>query len=198
MQSKRFFDFIISFFGIIILAPLLLVLIFLVLIFHGTPILFKQERPGYKGDPFFIYKFRTMNNRRARDGRLLPDGERITRFGRFLRATSLDELPELFNILRGEMSLVGPRPLLMQYLPLYNAEEMRRHNMRPGITGWAQINGRNNISWEEKFALDLWYIDHWSFWLDIKILWLTFAKVFKREGVTMDGEATTTFFEGNG
>ena len=198
MQSKRFFDFIISFFGIIILAPLLLVLIFLVLIFHGTPILFKQERPGYKGDPFFIYKFRTMNNRRARDGHLLPDGERITRFGRFLRATSLDELPELFNILRGEMSLVGPRPLLMQYLPLYNAEEMRRHNMRPGITGWAQINGRNNISWEEKFALDLWYIDHWSFWLDIKILWLTFAKVFKREGVTMDGEATTTFFEGNG
>ena len=198
MQSKYVFDFLIALIGMIILAPLLLFISVFVLIFHGMPILFKQERPGYKGDSFFIYKFRTMNNRTARDGRLLADGERITRFGRFLRTTSLDELPELLNILRGEMSLVGPRPLLMQYLPLYNEEQMRRHDMRPGITGWAQINGRNNISWEEKFDLDLWYVDNWSFWLDIKILWLTFAKVFRREDISMEGEATTTFFEGNG
>ncbi|MBT3320966.1 MAG: sugar transferase [Anaerolineae bacterium] len=197
MQSKYIFDFLIALIGMIILAPLLLVLTFFVLLFHGMPILFKQERPGYKGRAFFIYKFRTMNNRSTADGSLLADSERLTRFGHFLRATSLDELPELFNILRGEMSLVGPRPLLMQYLPLYNEEQMRRHEMRPGITGWAQINGRNNISWDEKFKLDIWYVDNWSFWLDIKILWLTFAKVFKREDISMDGEVTTSFFEGN-
>ena len=198
MRSKHIFDFFIAVIGMIILSPLLLILSLFVLIFHGAPILFKQERPGYKGEPFSIYKFRTMNNRTARDGNLLSDGERITGFGHFLRTTSLDELPELLNILRGEMSLVGPRPLLMQYLPLYSEEQMRRHAMRPGITGWAQINGRNNISWDEKFNLDLWYIDHWSFGLDIKILWITFAKVFKREDISMDGEATTAFFEGNG
>ncbi len=198
MQSKYIFDFLIALIGMIILAPLLLFISFCVLIFHGMPILFKQERPGYKGEPFFIYKFRTMNNRTARDGNLLPDSERLTGFGRFLRTTSLDELPEFLNILRGEMSLVGPRPLLMQYLPLYNEEQMRRHDVRPGITGWAQINGRNNISWEEKFNLDLWYVDNWSFGLDMKILWLTFAKVFKREDISMEGEATTAFFEGNG
>ena len=194
---KRLFDLLVAFFGLLLFSPLLLIIAILVRIFHGTPILFKQERPGYKGKPFFIYKFRTMTNRTAPDGNLLPDAERMTRFGRFLRATSVDELPELFNILRGEMSLVGPRPLLMQYLPLYNDEQMRRHDALPGITGWAQINGRNNIPWEEKFKLDLWYVDYWSFWLDIKILWLTFAKVFKREDVSMEGEATTKFFEGN-
>ena len=194
---KRLFDFSVAFLGLIFSSPILLVTAIFVRLFHGAPILFKQERPGHKGKPFFIYKFRTMTNRRAPDGNLLPDAERMTRFGRFLRATSLDELPELLNILRGEMSLVGPRPLLMQYLPLYNDEQMRRHDVLPGITGWAQINGRNNISWDEKFKLDLWYVDNQSFSLDIKILWLTFAKVFKRESISMEGEATTRFFEGN-
>ena len=194
---KRLFDLLVAIFGTLIFSPILLIVALLVRFFHGTPILFMQERPGYKGQPFFIYKFRTMTNRTAPDGSLLPDAERMTRFGHLLRATSVDEFPELFNILRGEMSLVGPRPLLMQYLPLYNAEQMRRHDVLPGITGWAQINGRNNISWEEKFKLDLWYVDNHSFWLDIKILWLTFAKVFRREGVNMEGEATTKFFEGN-
>ena len=197
-RSKRLFDFFIAFLGIVLLSPLLFLIALLVRVFHGRPILFKQQRPGYKGIPFFIYKFRTMTNRTAPGGNLLPDAERMTRFGQFLRTTSLDELPELLNVLRGELSLVGPRPLLMQYLPLYNAEQMRRHDALPGITGWAQINGRNNISWDEKFKLDLWYVNHWSFWLDIKILWLTFAKVFKREDISMEGEATTKFFEGNG
>ena len=194
---KRLFDLLVASFGLLLFSPLLLIIAMLVRIFHGTPILFKQERPGYKGKPFFIYKFRTMTNRTAPDGNLLSDAERMTRFGRFLRAISVDELPELFNILRGEMSLVGPRPLLMQYLPLYNDEQMRRHDALPGITGWAQINGRNSISWGEKFQFDLWYVDNRSFWLDIKILWLTFAKVFKREGISMEGEVTTKFFEGN-
>ena len=194
---KRLFDLLVAFVGLLLFSPVLLIVAILVRFFHGTPILFKQERPGYKGKPFFIYKFRTMTNRLAPDGSLLPDAERMTRFGRFLRATSMDELPELLNILRGEMSLVGPRPLLMQYLPLYNDEQVRRHDALPGITGWAQINGRNNISWDEKFKLDLWYIDNQSFWLDMRILWQTFSKVFKREDVSMEGEATTTFFEGN-
>ena len=197
-RRKRFFDFFIAFLGIVLLSPLLFLIALLVRVFHGKPILFKQQRPGYKGMPFFIYKFRTMTNRTAPDGSLLPDAERMTRFGRILRTTSLDELPELINVLRGDLSLVGPRPLLMQYLPLYSDEQMRRHDALPGITGWAQINGRNNISWDEKFKLDLWYVDHWSFWLDIKIIWLTFAKVFKREDVSMEGEATTKYFEGNG
>ena len=198
MQSKYIFDFLIALIGMIILAPLLLVLTFFVLLFHGMPILFKQERPGYKGRAFFIYKFRTMNNRSTADGSLLADSERLTRFGHFLRATSLDELPELFNILRGEMSLVGPRPLLMQYLPLYNEEQMRRHEMRPGITGWAQINGRNNISWDEKFKLDIWYVDNKSLLLDIKILLLTIKKVLLRKDITSSGGcATSEPFEGN-
>jgi sugar transferase EpsL len=194
---KRFFDLLVAFVGLLLFSPVLFIVAILVRLFHGTPILFQQERPGYKGKPFFIYKFRTMTSRLAPDGSLLPDAERMTRFGRFLRTTSMDELPELLNILRGEMSLVGPRPLLMQYLPLYNDEQMRRHDVLPGMTGWAQINGRNNISWEEKFKLDLWYVDNWSFGLDIKILLKTFAKVFRREDVSMEGEATTTFFEGN-
>jgi len=194
---KRFFDLLVAFVGLLLFSPVLFIVAILVRLFHGTPILFQQERPGYKGKPFFIYNFRTMTSRLAPDGSLLPDAERMTRFGRFLRTTSMDELPELLNILRGEMSLVGPRPLLMQYLPLYNDEQMRRHDVLPGMTGWAQINGRNNISWEEKFKLDLWYVDNWSFGLDIKILLKTFAKVFRREDVSMEGEATTTFFEGN-
>lgn len=196
-RSKRLFDVFIAVLGLLILAPILLILAFFVRIFHGTPIFFVQTRPGYRGKPFKIRKFRTMTNRSAPDGSLLPDAERLTRFGRFLRSTSLDELPELLNVLRGEMSLVGPRPLLMQYLPLYNDEQMRRHEMLPGITGWAQINGRNAISWQEKFVLDVWYVDNWSFWLDVKILWLTLAKVFKREGISGEGEVTMGVFEGN-
>lgn len=196
-RSKHLFDFFAAFLGLIFFSPILLIIAFLVRIFHGTPILFKQQRPGYKGTPFHIYKFRTMTNRNAPDGSLLPDAERMTRLGHFLRTTSLDELPELLNILRGEMSLVGPRPLLMQYLPLYNAEQMHRHDALPGITGWAQINGRNAISWQEKFKFDVWYVENWSFWLDLKILWLTFSKVFKREGISQEGEATMGVFQGN-
>ena len=195
--SKRFFDLLVALLGLIILTPILLILVLLVRVFHGTPILFIQNRPGYKGKSFQIYKFRTMTNRSAPDGSLLPDAERMTPFGRFLRATSMDELPELLNVLRGEMSLVGPRPLLEQYLPLYSEEQVRRHDMLPGITGWAQVNGRNAISWQEKFKLDVWYVDHWSFGLDLKILWLTFRKVFKREGISQEGQATMQPFTGN-
>ena len=195
--SKRFFDLLVALLGLIILTPILLILVLLVRVFHGTPILFIQNRPGYKGKSFQIYKFRTMTNRSALDGSLLPDAERMTPFGRFLRATSMDELPELLNVLRGEMSLVGPRPLLTQYLPLYNDEQRRRHDVLPGITGWAQVNGRNAISWQEKFKLDVWYVDHWSFGLDLQILWLTFRKVFKREGISQEGQATMQPFTGN-
>jgi len=194
---KRIFDLVASSLGIVVISPLLLMLALFVLFFHGTPVLFRQQRPGFKGHPFFIYKFRTMSNAKAPDGTLLPDSQRLTRLGRFLRATSLDELPELVNIIRGEMSLVGPRPLLMKYLPLYSPEQMHRHDMPPGIAGWAQINGRNAISWEEKFKLDLWYIDHWSFWLDIRILLLTFWKSFKQEGINQPGQATMEEFTGN-
>ena len=163
----------------------------------GRPILFKQQRPGFKGKPFPICKFRTMTDRRAEDGSLLPDSERLTPLGRFLRAYSLDEFPELVNILRGEMSFVGPRPLLMEYLERYSPEQARRHDMVPGLTGWAQVNGRNAITWQDKFNYDVWYVDHWSFWLDIKILLLTFWKVIKREGVSQKGQATTEYFMGN-
>jgi sugar transferase EpsL len=196
-HSKRIFDFLTAFLGLILLSPILLLTAIFVRIFHGKPVFFKQQRPGHNGEAFYLYKFRTMTNRSAPNGNLLPDAERLTRFGRFLRSTSLDELPELFNVLRGEMSLVGPRPLLMQYLPLYSDEQMRRHEMLPGITGWAQINGRNAISWQEKFKLDIWYIEHWSFALDLKILWQTFAKVFRREGIHQEGGATMDPFTGN-
>jgi len=195
--SKRLFDLIFALLALIILSPILFITAALVRIFIGTPILFKQQRPGYKGHPFFIYKFRTMTDRISRDGSLLPDAERLTRFGRFLRSLSLDELPELFNILRGDMSFVGPRPLLMEYLPLYSAEQSRRHDVIPGLTGWAQVNGRNAMTWEDKFNYDLWYVDHWSFMLDIKIIWITFGKVFKREGISQEGQATTEYFTGN-
>lgn len=195
--SKRIFDLVAAGIGLLIASPFMLIIALLVRIFLGTPILFRQQRPGYKGKLFFIYKFRTMTDRRNRDGDLLPDAERLTSLGRFLRAFSLDELPELFNILRGEMSLVGPRPLLMEYLPLYSPEQARRHDVIPGLTGWAQINGRNAITWEQKFELDVWYVDHWSFWLDLKIIFLTVVKALRRENISQPGQATTEYFRGN-
>jgi lipopolysaccharide/colanic/teichoic acid biosynthesis glycosyltransferase len=194
--SKRLFDLLATGLGLLVISPVLLMIALLILILHGKPILFRQMRPGYKGQPFFVYKFRTMNDRRAPGGSLLPDAERITSLGRFLRTLSLDELPELFNVLRGEMSLVGPRPLLMQYLERYSSEQARRHDVLPGITGWAQVNGRNALTWEDKFRLDVWYVDHWSFWLDIKILLLTLWKVLKREGISQLGHATAEEFTG--
>jgi sugar transferase EpsL len=194
--SKRLFDLTFAFITIVILSPIILATAILVCIFIGTPILFKQQRPGYKGRPFFIYKFRSMTSRLAPDGSLLPDAERLTRFGRLLRSLSLDELPELFNIVRGEMSFVGPRPLLMEYLPLYSSKQARRHDVVPGLTGWAQVNGRNAIDWPTRFALDTWYVDHWSFWLDIKIIFLTIWKALLREGVNQEGQATVEYFKG--
>ena len=178
------------------LWPVMLVLMFLVRSKLGLPVFFSQVRPGKSGVPFLMYKFRTMTDATDANGDLLPDAARLTPFGRFLRSSSLDELPELINVIKGEMSLVGPRPLLMEYLPLYSAEQGRRHNVRPGITGWAQVNGRNAISWEEKFKLDVWYVDNQSFWLDIKILWLTLKKVFIREGINQEGQATMEAFKG--
>jgi lipopolysaccharide/colanic/teichoic acid biosynthesis glycosyltransferase len=194
---KRIFDLIVSVPGLVLLSPVILLTALLVRIFLGAPILFRQKRPGYKGQPFSIYKFHTMSDTRDKQGNLLPDEMRLTHFGRFLRSTSLDELPELFNILRGEMSLVGPRPLLMEYLPLYSPEQRRRHDVHPGLTGWAQVNGRNAITWEDKFKLDVWYVDHWSFWLDVKILFLSLLKVVTREGINQPGQATAEFFRGN-
>jgi sugar transferase EpsL len=194
--SKRLFDFTFSFLALVILSPIIFVTAILVGIFIGSPILFKQQRPGHKGRPFSIYKFRSMTNRFTRDGSLLPDNERLTRFGRLLRSLSLDELPELFNILRGEMSFVGPRPLLMEYLPLYSPEQARRHDVVPGLTGWAQVYGRNAIDWPTRFKMDVWYVDNWSFWLDIKIIFLTVWKVITREGVNQEGQSTVEYFTG--
>ncbi len=182
--------------ALVLLWPVLLALTVLVRIQHGSPILFRQTRPGLHGRPFQLIKFRTMRDAFDAQGRPLPDAERLTRLGRWLRATSLDELPELWNVLRGDMSLVGPRPLLMEYLPLYSAEQARRHEVKPGITGWAQVNGRNSLSWEEKFELDVWYVEHRSFWLDLKIIALTMKKVLLREGISAQGEATMPEFKG--
>ncbi len=195
--SKRIFDLIGASLGLVILSPFLVVIAILVRIFLGAPILFRQIRPGSKGKPFTVYKFRTMTEARDGQGNLLSDDIRLTRFGNFLRSSSLDELPELFNILRGEMSLVGPRPLLMEYLPLYSPEQMRRHDVHPGVTGWAQVNGRNAIDWPTHFALDVWYVDHWSFGLDLKILFMTFWKVIQRQGINQPGRATIEYFKGN-
>lgn len=195
---KRAFDIAVSAALLLCLAPLLLLLAWLIRRKLGTPVLFCQMRPGRRGKLFAMYKFRTMRDAADENGKPLPDAERLTPFGRKLRAASLDELPELWNVLKGDMSLVGPRPLLPEYLPLYNAEQSRRHEVRPGITGWAQVNGRNAISWPEKFRLDVWYVDHRSFWLDIKILLLTVKKVFARDGINSEGEATAAKFEGNG
>jgi sugar transferase EpsL len=194
--SKRLFDLTLAVTLLVVLSPIYLVTAILVRVFLGSPILFKQQRPGYKGRPFHIYKFRSMTDRRNPDGSLLPDSERLTRFGRLLRSLSLDEMPELFNILRGEMSFVGPRPLLMQYLPLYSPEQARRHDVMPGLTGWAQVNGRNALDWPSKFAMDTWYVDHWSLWLDIKILWMTLWKAVTREGINQEGQATVEYFKG--
>jgi sugar transferase EpsL len=194
--TKRLFDLTFALIALAILSPVILVTAILVRIFIGSPILFKQQRPGYKGHPFFIYKFRSMTNRLTRDGSLLPDAERLTRFGHLLRSLSLDELPELFNIVRGEMSFVGPRPLLMEYLPLYSPEQARRHDVIPGLTGWAQINGRNTADWITRFNMDIWYVDNWSFWLDIKIIFLTVWKVIRREGINQEGQSTVEYFKG--
>ena len=194
---KRLFDLLASAMGLLLLAVPLAVLAWQVRRKLGSPVLFTQVRPGLHGQPFRMVKFRTMTDARDASGALLPDAHRLTPFGRFLRASSLDELPELWNVLRGEMSLVGPRPLLMEYLPLYSPEQARRHEVRPGITGWAQVNGRNAISWADKFALDVWYVDHRSLWLDVRILWLTVRKVVVRDGISAAGEATMPRFEGD-
>ena len=194
---KRLFDFVLAFFGLLLLTLPLLILIVLIRRRLGSPVFFQQIRPGLGGAPFKMVKFRTMTDAKGPDGQLLPDADRLTPFGRFLRSTSLDELPELWNVLKGDMSLVGPRPLLMEYLPLYTVEQARRHEARPGVTGWAQVNGRNAISWEDKFALDVWYVDNQSLWLDIKILWLTVKKVLIRDGISAAGEATMSKFTGS-
>ena len=194
---KRLFDIVASASGLIFLSPVFLILIYLIRKNLGEPVFFTQERPGKDGKPFKMIKFRSMRDAVDKDGNPLPDSERLTPFGKKLRAASLDELPELWNVLKGDMSLVGPRPLLMSYLPLYNEFQNRRHEMKPGVTGWAQVNGRNALSWDEKFAHDIWYIDHYSFWLDMKILFLTVKKVFIKEGISAEGEATMPYFTGN-
>lgn len=196
-KGKRFFDFIVVLPALAVLGPVLAVLALLVRRRLGSPVLFRQIRPGLHGKPFTILKFRTMTDARDENENLLPDEDRMTPFGNFLRSSSLDELPELLNVLRGEMSLVGPRPLLMEYLDRYTPEEARRHEALPGITGWAQVNGRNAISWEEKFRHDVWYVDNQSPWLDLKILWLTALKVFQREGISAAGHATSPAFMGH-
>lgn len=194
---KRPLDFVLSLAAIIILSPILLLIALLVRIKLGSPVIFKQQRPGMNEKIFTLYKFRTMTDERDEKGELLPDEMRLTDFGKFLRASSLDELPELFNILKGDMSIVGPRPLLIEYLPLYNAHQRRRHEVRPGLTGLAQVNGRNAISWEEKFNYDVEYVDNLSFFLDVKIIFLTIMKVLKREGINQEGRATMEPFRGS-
>jgi len=193
---KRIFDLLVSTISLLILSPLLLFIALAILLFNGLPILFHQLRPGYKGRSFVIYKFRTMTDEFDSQGRLLPDENRLKRFGQFLRVTSLDELPELINVFKGDMSVVGPRPLLMQYLTRYTHEQARRHDVLPGITGWAQINGRNAITWEDKFKYDVWYVDHWNFWLDMKIIAETIWKVMLREGINEPGHISAGEFMG--
>jgi len=194
---KRIIDLLVSIFGLIIISPLfILVLIGLTIANSGKPFFF-QKRPGKNGKVFSIIKFKTMNDKRGNDGELLPDSERLTKIGPFVRKTSLDEMPQLLNVFKGDMSLIGPRPLLVQYLPLYNEHQSRRHEVRPGITGWAQVNGRNAISWKQKFDFDVWYVDHLSFSLDLKILYLTVLKVVKRDGISQEGQATMEAFKGN-
>jgi len=206
VDTKRTFDLIASLLALVLLSPLLALIALLVRLKLGSPILFRQQRPGLHGKPFTLLKFRTMTDARDARGNLLPDAERLTPFGRFLRSASLDELPALFNVLKGDMSLVGPRPLLMQYLDRYTPEQMRRHEVKPGITGWAQacpergrrVNGRNALTWEQKFALDVWYVDNRSLWLDVKIIALTAWKILKREGISQPGQATMEEFMGTG
>lgn len=193
---KRLFDIVVSALAILIFAPLILVLMLIVRVKLGSPVFFTQTRPGKDGKPFKMIKFRSMTNGKDDEGNLLPDDQRLPKFGKLLRSTSLDELPELFNVLKGDMSLVGPRPLLMQYLDRYTPEQRRRHEVRPGITGWAQVNGRNNVPWEERFKMDVWYVDHHNLLLDLKILWMTVLKVVKRSDVSQEGHATMTEFMG--
>ena len=193
---KRLFDLLAALSGVILLSPVLIVTALLVRIKLGTPVLFRQQRPGLRGKPFHVYKFRTMIDQRDLTGELLPDELRLPPFGKFLRRLSLDELPQLFNVIAGDLGLVGPRPLLMEYLPLYSPEQARRHDVKPGITGWAQVNGRNAISWEDKFRLDVWYVDHRSFLLDMKILWMTLHKVLMRDGISQAGQVTMEKFRG--
>ena len=193
---KRIFDLLLASLALLLLCVTLLFLIWQIRRKLGSPVFFLQTRPGLSGLPFKMVKFRTMTDTRGPDGQLLPDADRLTSFGRFLRASSLDELPQLLNVLKGDMSLVGPRPLLMEYLPLYSPKQARRHDVRPGITGWAQVNGRNALSWDDKFKLDVWYVDNQTLWLDIKILWLTVRKVMVSEGISAVGEATMSKFTG--
>lgn len=193
---KRLIDIVASVGGLVVLSPVLLVLWLLVRRRMGSPALFRQVRPGLHGQPFEMIKFRTMRDAIGPDGQPLPDAERLTDFGRWLRATSLDELPELWNVLKGQMSLVGPRPLLMEYLPLYSPEQARRHEVRPGITGWAQVNGRNAVGWDQKFALDVWYVDRHTLWLDVKIITLTLRRIVQRDGISAPGSATMDKFQG--
>jgi sugar transferase EpsL len=195
--SKRIFDLTLTIPGVLVISPLLLVTSIMILLVDGKPVFFNQVRPGYRGRLFKNYKFRTMTDRRDAQGNLLPDEKRITRLGNFLRASSIDELPELLNVLRGEMSLVGPRPLLVQYLERYSPEQARRHEVLPGMTGWAQVNGRNALSWEDKFRLDVWYVDHWSLLFDVKILCMTILQALKHEGISQPGHATAEEFMGN-
>ena len=197
LKIKKFFDLFLIFLSLPLVLPLYLLVILLVLTQLNFPILFRQPRPGLNGKVFNIYKFRTMTDDCDKDGTLLPDEARLTKFGKFLRSTSLDELPSLWNVLKSDMSLVGPRPLLLEYLPLYSAQQARRHEVKPGITGWAQVNGRNAITWSEKFDLDVWYVDNQSIWLDIKILWLTVKKVIMRDGINQVGQSTMEKFKGN-
>jgi len=194
---KRLFDILLALLLIVLFLPFYIVVSLLILLKMGRPILFRQQRPGYKEKIFGIYKFRTMTNDVDENGELLPDEKRLVGVGKFIRSTSLDELPQIFNVLKGDMSFVGPRPLLIEYLPLYNEEQKKRHNVKPGITGWAQVNGRNAISWEQKFAYDVWYVEHQSFLLDMKILWMTFLKVLKRSDISSDTSATMEKFKGS-
>ena len=195
---KRLIDFIIVFCVLVVIWPILLIItLWLHFANKGAGAFFAQERPGKGGKVFKVIKFKTMTDERDADGNLLPDADRLTNVGRFVRSTSIDELPQLINVLKGDMALIGPRPVLVQYLPLYSKEQARRHDVRPGITGWAQVNGRNAISWTKKFELDVWYVDHCSFWLDVKIIFLTIKKVFVREGISQEGQATMEFFTGN-
>jgi lipopolysaccharide/colanic/teichoic acid biosynthesis glycosyltransferase len=194
--SKRVLDLVLTISGLVLISPLLGALACLVWVAHGAPILFRHRRPGLRGEPFTLLKFRTMRDLQTADGRSMPDEVRLTGLGRFLRSFSLDELPELFNVLRGEMSLVGPRPLLMEYLGRYSPEQARRHEVLPGLTGWAQVNGRNALTWELKFAYDVWYVDHWSLGLDLRILALTLLKTVTREGISQPGHATAEEFLG--
>jgi len=195
---KRLFDIAVSLLTLVMLSPLMMLLAFLTWILLGSPVFFRQQRPGLHGKPFRLYKFRTLTDACDEAGNLLPDNLRLTPFGKFLRSTSLDELSELINVLKGDMSLVGPRPLLMRYLDRYTPEQARRHEVRPGLTGWAQVNGRNSIAWDERFKLDVWYVDNRSFLLDLRILWLTIRNVIRREGINQPGQATMEEFMGNG